>query len=127
MADAYLRLYEEGYAHSVECWQGGELAGGLYGVSLGNCFFGESMFSETTDASKVALAALVEHALRTGLTLIDCQLHTPLLDSLGAKEVGRNCFLGLLKEAQQAPTRVGRWTLNEGPAGTGPECSVEQG
>jgi leucyl/phenylalanyl-tRNA--protein transferase len=127
MTEAYLRLYEQGYAHSVECWQSGELAGGLYGVSLGNCFFGESMFSETTDASKVALAALVKHALRTGLTLIDCQLHTPLLKSLGAKEVSRDCFLALLKKAQQAPTRLGRWTLGQGPAGTGHAFSVEPG
>lgn len=127
MADAYIRLHGEGYAHSVECWRGGELAGGLYGVSLGGCFFGESMFSDASDASKVALAALVEHALRTGITLIDCQVHTPHLESLGARDVSRDRFLALLKQGQRAETRRGCWNLDQGAAGSGREFSGKPG
>lgn len=93
MRAAYLRLHEAGYAHSFETWRDGELVGGLYGVSLGRMFFGESMFSRATDASKVALAALVEAVRERGGPLIDCQVHTPLLASLGACEIPRRDFL----------------------------------
>ncbi len=116
MIDAYVRLHEEGFAHSVECWRVGELAGGLYGVSLGSCFFGESMFSDTPNASKVALATLAEQASQLAITLIDCQVHTPHLKSLGAKDVRRERFLALLKEGQRAQTRRGRWSLDQNAA-----------
>ena len=79
MVQSYNRLHQMGFAHSVECWLDGELAGGLYGVSLGKCFFGESMFHRSTDASKVALATLAERLLGCGYTMIDCQLPTPHL------------------------------------------------
>jgi len=93
MREAYLRLHCEGHAHSFETWRDGELVGGLYGVALGRMFYGESMFSRATDASKVALAALVDELRARGWPLIDCQVHTPLLESLGAREIPRGDFL----------------------------------
>jgi leucyl/phenylalanyl-tRNA---protein transferase len=96
MRVAYARLHSEGYAHSFETWQGDELVGGLYGVALGRMFFGESMFSRATDASKVALVKLVEVLGMRGFPLIDCQVHTPLLESLGAREIPRHEFLRAL-------------------------------
>jgi len=93
MREAYLRLHQAGYAHSFECWRDGELVGGLYGVALGRMFYGESMFSRATDASKVALAALVDRLRERGWPLIDCQVHTALLESLGAREIARRDFL----------------------------------
>ncbi|MBI5093603.1 MAG: leucyl/phenylalanyl-tRNA--protein transferase [Candidatus Hydrogenedentes bacterium] len=112
MAGAYCALHNAGYAHSVECWEAGELAGGLYGVSLGAAFFGESMFSRVSNASKVALAALVEHARAWRFSFIDCQMTTGHLLSLGAREVTRKTFLHMLEAALAAETRVGRWTSN---------------
>jgi leucyl/phenylalanyl-tRNA--protein transferase len=104
MKRAYLRLHRDGYAHSFETWREGELVGGLYGVALGRMFYGESMFSRATDASKVALVHLVSF-LKTHLyPLVDCQVHTPLLESLGAREIPRAAFLralaGLVNYAQ---------------------------
>ena len=96
MIDAYCRLHAAGYAHSVECWREEELTGGLYGVSIGNCFFGESMFSRGSDASKVALAALVGHVESWSSALIDCQIATQHLARMGAREVSRKEFLRLL-------------------------------
>jgi leucyl/phenylalanyl-tRNA---protein transferase len=93
MQAAYTRLYRAGRAHSFETWRGGELVGGLYGVALGRMFYGESMFSRATDASKVALVALVAELGRRGFPLIDCQVRTPLLASLGAREIARRSFL----------------------------------
>lgn len=84
---AYVRLHELGFAHSVECWQGGSLVGGLYGVALGGAFFGESMFSRVRDASKVALVKLVEHLRRQGFILLDTQFMTPHLATFGAYEI----------------------------------------
>jgi leucyl/phenylalanyl-tRNA--protein transferase len=104
MRIAYSRLHHEGYAHSFETWRGAELVGGLYGVALGRMFFGESMFSRETDASKVALVSLVDHLRAKNFPLIDCQMHTPLLESLGAREIPRAEFLralaGLVNYAQ---------------------------
>ena len=104
MKQAYLRLHRAGYAHSFETWRDGELAGGLYGVALGRMFYGESMFSRATDASKVALVWLVEELKRKNYPLVDCQVHTPLLESLGAREIPRAEFLralaGLVNYAQ---------------------------
>jgi len=93
MRKAYLALHRSGHARSVETWQGGRLVGGLYGVSIGRMFYGESMFSTETDASKVALVGLVEELRRRDMPLIDCQQRTPLLASLGAREIPRREFL----------------------------------
>ena len=93
MRKAYSALHRLGYAHSFETWQDGALVGGLYGVALGRMFYGESMFSRTTDASKVALVALVDELRARGFPLIDCQVHTELLASLGAREMPRSEFL----------------------------------
>lgn len=103
MLEAYCRLHEMGFAHSVECWRGGELAGGLYGVCLGRCFFGESMFHRVADASKVAFATLAGRLGERGFELIDCQLPTPHLMSLGTKEVPREEFLRRLRRGGVAP------------------------
>jgi leucyl/phenylalanyl-tRNA--protein transferase len=103
MIDAYSRLHRSGYAHSVESWQDGELAGGLYGVSMGKVFFGESMFSKRSDASKVAFALLVHQLREWDYRLIDCQVTTQHLIRFGAREVPRLAFLKMLKEALAAP------------------------
>jgi leucyl/phenylalanyl-tRNA--protein transferase len=93
MQRAYTRLHELGYAHCVESWRGDRLVGGIYGVKLGRCFFGESMFHIETDASKVALAALVEWVASVGVELIDCQVATEHMLSMGAREIPRKEFL----------------------------------
>lgn len=92
MQQAYIRLHQQGYAHSVETWQQGELVGGLYGVQLGSVFFGESMFSTTSDASKVALHTLVQHALANSLQIIDCQVPSDHLQRMGAVIIPRTQF-----------------------------------
>ncbi len=96
---AYADLHRRGHAHSVECWQGEALVGGLYGVKLGAAFFGESMFSRTRDASKVALAWLVARLRVGGFRLLDCQFITDHLASMGAVEIGRQHYVGLLDAA----------------------------
>jgi len=96
MRSAYLALHRAGYAHSFESWRENELVGGLYGVALGRMFYGESMFSRSTDASKVALVRLVAFLQSRGFPLVDCQMHTPLLASLGAREIPRRAFLRAL-------------------------------
>jgi leucyl/phenylalanyl-tRNA--protein transferase len=111
MADAYIDLHHEGYAHSVECWEGDELAGGLYGVSIGACFFGESMFHRRTDASKAAFAALVGCCRTWGFGLIDGQLPNPHLEQLGGLVLPRAEFLALLRDAVKEPTRRGKWVV----------------
>ncbi len=95
-------LHRAGQAHSIETWQDGELVGGLYGIRLGSAFFGESMFSRATDASKVALAHLVARLRAGGFLLLDCQFLTPHLASLGAVEVSRADYVGLLTAALSA-------------------------
>ena len=95
----YTALHAGGHAHSVECWEGGELAGGLYGVSLGAAFFGESMFSDVRDASKVALVHLVELLRRGGFLLLDTQFLTPHLAGFGAYEIPREAYLARLHQA----------------------------
>jgi leucyl/phenylalanyl-tRNA--protein transferase len=112
MADAYVRLHQLGFAHSFETWEGEALAGGLYGISLGAAFFGESMFADRPDASKVALVRAVEWLSRGGVSLLDCQVRTEHLVSLGARELPRRVFLERLREALKAPTARGRWTLD---------------
>lgn len=96
MLEAYQRLHDEGYAHSIEVWLQGKLIGGLYGVLLGKVFYAESMFSLQRDGSKMALAKLVERATQHGWRVIDCQFHTGHLASLGAREIPRRDFLQLL-------------------------------
>ena len=97
MVDAYIRLHEQGHAHSVEVWENGELAGGLYGVKLGRVFFGESMFHLRPYASKAAVVFLVEQLKAQGVELIDCQQATPHMLRLGAEEIPRRDFLPLVR------------------------------
>jgi leucyl/phenylalanyl-tRNA--protein transferase len=97
--DSYVELHRLGFAHSVEAWQDDRLVGGLYGVALGGAFFGESMFHSKTDASKVALAALVEHLRAHGFLLLDIQWVTPHLEQFGAVEIPRPTYLEMLEEA----------------------------
>jgi len=107
--DAYTQLHEMGFAHSVESWREGQLVGGLYGVSLGRAFFGESMFARQTDASKVALVHLVERLRARDYSVIDCQQNTAHLASLGAREIPRAAFSQLLQESIQYPLSGERW------------------
>ncbi len=116
MIDGYTALHEEGLAHSVEAWQDGRLAGGFYGISMGGVFFGESMFADVPNASKVAFATLLANLVRWRFTLVDCQSYTDHLAGFGAVEWRRARFLAALKRALRQPTRVGRWTLEVGPA-----------
>jgi leucyl/phenylalanyl-tRNA--protein transferase len=109
MKEAYVRLHQMGFAHSVESWREGELWGGLYGVSLGAAFFGESMFSDAPEASKVAFVTLVEKLRGWGFTLIDCQVRTEHLARFGATSWPRRRFLAALAEALTHPTRQGSW------------------
>lgn len=104
MRDAYCRLHREGWAHSVECWSDGQLAGGLYGIAIGRVFFGESMFSRESDASKVAFCHLVRQLSAWHFGLIDCQVYSVHLASLGATEIPRRVFvqhLEILCEGEQ--------------------------
>jgi leucyl/phenylalanyl-tRNA--protein transferase len=112
MIAAYVRLHELGYAHSAEAWEGDALVGGIYGVSLGGAFFGESMFAHRPDASKVAFVTLVEQLARWGIDLIDCQVHTDHLERFGAVEWPRPRFLAALARALEHPTRKGAWALD---------------
>lgn len=111
MVQAYERLHDLGYAHSFEAWEGGELAGGLYGVSLGAAFFGESMFADRPDASKVAFAASVEWLRARGFELVDCQVDTEHLRRFGAREIPRAEFLARLRNAMASPTARGKWEI----------------
>lgn len=110
MVTAYCRLYELGYAHSVETWQDERLVGGLYGVAYGGVFFGESMFARATDASKVALVALTAKLRAWNFALIDCQLPSAHLSSLGAESIARSTFLAELKTGLSLPGHAGRWS-----------------
>lgn len=94
---AYTRLHELGYAHSAEVWQNGELAGGLYGIRLGKIFFGESMFSQVSNASKYAFTKYVQYLIAEGVQLIDCQIHTAYLESLGARMIDGKIFNDMLQ------------------------------
>jgi len=109
MIRAYTELHRLGFAHSVEVRREGALAGGLYGLSLGSCFFGESMFSLETGASKGAFIALASLLFREGFVMVDCQLRTPHLEALGAREIPRERFLDLLGQGMKAPTLRGNW------------------
>jgi leucyl/phenylalanyl-tRNA--protein transferase len=111
MKAAYIELHRIGYAHSVECYFDGKLAGGLYGVSLGKAFFGESMFHMMTDTSKIALYYLVEKAKEFDFLFIDSQVETEHLISLGAELISRKKYLKLLTEAIHFPSQKGKWRL----------------
>jgi leucyl/phenylalanyl-tRNA--protein transferase len=116
MVRGFTALHEQGFAHSIETWRAGRLVGGLYGLSLGAVFFGESMFADVPDASKVAFATLLGNLIHWGFPLVDCQSYTPHLATFGAVEWPRERFLDALEEALQAPTRMGPWVLELGPA-----------
>lgn len=109
MLEAYCALHDLGYAHSVEVWQETRLAGGLYGISLGRAFFGESMFSAIPNASKAALITLVENLGRRGFDLIDCQVETAHLAGLGARPIPRSEFGALLRRSLRHKTLRGNW------------------
>ncbi len=110
MVRGYTELYRCGYAHSVETWLDGELVGGLYGVSLGRAFFGESMFFRAPNASKAAFVYLVSKLQEWGYVLIDCQQTTPHMLRFGAREIPRRKFNAMLNQALEGRGMVGRWT-----------------
>jgi len=112
MLEAYTRLHELGYAHSVETWQEGQLVGGLYGVALGGAFFAESMFTYTSDASKVALVSLVRQLQTWGFRMMDCQQSSPHIKMLGAEAIPRRDFLDHLAVALALTERRGRWEFD---------------
>jgi leucyl/phenylalanyl-tRNA--protein transferase len=114
MIAGYTALHAAGIAHSIEAWQGDRLAGGLYGISLGGVFFGESMFAAVPGASKVAFATLLANLRQWGFDLVDCQAYTAHLASFGAVEWRRSRFLAALESALGRPTRQGRWELELG-------------
>jgi leucyl/phenylalanyl-tRNA--protein transferase len=116
MIAGYTALHREGLAHSIEAWQDGRLAGGLYGISMGGIFFGESMYADAPNASKVAFATLLANLVRWRFALVDCQSYTEHLASFGAVEWPRARFLAVLRETRREPTRLGPWTLDLGPA-----------
>jgi leucyl/phenylalanyl-tRNA--protein transferase len=111
----YEELFARGIAHSVEAWHEEELVGGLYGVSLGAVFFGESMFAIAPDASKVAFATLLGNLVHWGFALVDCQVHTEHLERFGAEEWPRPLFLQVLNDCLAAPNKLGPWKLALGP------------
>ena len=109
MLSAYITLFELGFAHSVETWVDNELVGGLYGLSIGKMFYGESMFSKKTNTSKIALAHLIRYLDKRLYGLVDCQMNTPHLASLGAREIPRRDFLNRLRELILIPPLRSRW------------------
>lgn len=112
MRDAYNQMHLLGLAHSVEAWDGESLVGGAYGMCLGGCFCGESMFAHAPNASKIAFSTLVHQLHRWDIELIDCQVHTDYLDQMGGHEIPRYVFLQLLQQALRKPTRKGVWQLD---------------
>jgi leucyl/phenylalanyl-tRNA---protein transferase len=119
MQHAYVGLHRAGYAHSIEVWCGSDLVGGLYGVSLGRMFFGESMFRRRSDASKVALVHLMRLLERWHFTLLDCQMMNPHLRSLGARDLPRSAFLRLVADNDRLATRTGPWSFDDGDGDAG--------
>lgn len=112
MQDAYCRLFELGFAHSVESWEDGRLVGGLYGIAIGRMYYGESMFSRVSNASKVAAAHLARFLTAKGFGMIDCQMHTAHLASLGAREIPRAEFLRRLRVLTAADVLPARWPVD---------------
>lgn len=113
MKEAYCRLHELGWAHSVESYEGDTLVGGLYGLAIGRMFYGESMFSHRSDASKVAFAYLVRYLVANQFGMIDCQMHTDHLASLGGREIPRDSFLARLSALTAAESARVRWSANQ--------------
>ena len=111
MRKAYERLFDAGAAHSIEVWIDGALAGGLYGVSLGRMFFGESMFTRQTDGSKIAIVVLARHLRAWGVPLIDCQMRTEHLATMGAREVPRRWFVATVADLVRQPPPATPWTV----------------
>lgn len=111
MMKTYIRLHQLGYGHSIEVWDNDVLVGGLYGLALGSAFFGESMFSNETNASKVALVELAAYARRNGIDFIDCQLPTAHLTSMGAVDISREEYLAILEQALQHADHSERWQI----------------
>jgi leucyl/phenylalanyl-tRNA--protein transferase len=109
MLEAYCNLNELGYAHSIEAWSDGKLAGGLYGISLGGCFFGESMFSARSNASKAALIVLTRKLNEHGFMFIDSQVYTEHMESMGARDIPRDEYITLLKKGLKQRTILGSW------------------
>jgi leucyl/phenylalanyl-tRNA---protein transferase len=116
MIEGYCGLHADGFAHSIEAWRGNALVGGLYGVSFGATFFGESMFQTEADASKIAFGTVCAQLLEWKFVLIDCQSHTEHLSRFGAVHWPRSKFLEVLAGSLRAPTREGKWTLDMTPA-----------
>jgi len=112
MVEAYIAVHELGFAHSVEVWRDSALVGGLYGVSLGGAFFGESMFAHEPDASKVGFVAFVGQLTRWGMGLVDAQVHTGHLERFGAVHWPRERYLQRLAEVLAQPTRQGKWSFD---------------
>lgn len=110
MIEAYIQLHQLGLAHSIETWQDGQLVGGLYGVALGKCFFGESMFSHVSNASKTALIHLAQTLANQNYMLMDCQVHTPHLESMGARHIPRKEFMDYLDRNKENPTLQKSWS-----------------
>ena len=111
MIEAYVNLHEAGYAHSIECWENEKLVGGLYGIALGKVFFGESMFSRVSDASKIAFVTLAKQLEKFDFKLIDCQVYTSHLESLGASMINRKQFISLLEENAKQPFENKKWQI----------------
>ncbi|MCB9639649.1 MAG: leucyl/phenylalanyl-tRNA--protein transferase [Myxococcales bacterium] len=112
MKEAYIKLHQRGLAHSIEAWHEEQLVGGLYGISMGGAFFGESMFATAPDASKIAFVAAVQQLLRWGIPLVDCQVHTEHLERFGAEEWPRDAYLAVLQDALLRPTKPGPWSFD---------------
>jgi len=116
MIEGYSALHRRGLAHSIEAWRDGELVGGLYGVSLGRMFTGESMFARAPDASKIAFATLLGHFVAWGFDFVDCEVETDHLRRFGGERWPRALFLAELERAVAVPPRLGTWTLSMSPA-----------
>jgi leucyl/phenylalanyl-tRNA--protein transferase len=115
MSNAYIRLHRQGWAHSVEIWHAGDLAGGLYGLSIGSGFFGESMFSRRSNASKAAMLALCHHLVASDFEIFDCQVESPHLVSLGATLIPRPRFASILNRACESNAKFSDWPAERRP------------
>lgn len=111
LIEGYCTLHRQGYAHSIEAYRSGKLVGGLYGVSLGSMFFGESMFYHENNASKICLVTLAANLKLWQFNLIDCQMNTQTLEKFGAQAMSKERFIAQLKESQKRPSKIGPWQL----------------